>query len=98
MAYTGRLRPTWLLTFFRLQVYERVGKSVVSVGKKAQNGQQMYLMAVTKSRKRSDFFSYSYFKDSGFTEVKRDGKSQTNYVKGVPFVNRRCWKGVPFLS
>ena len=55
-------------------------------------------MAVTKSRKRSDFVSYSYFKDSGFTEVKRDGKSQTNYVKGVPFVNRRCSKGVPFLS
>ena len=55
-------------------------------------------MAVTESRKRSDFVSYSYFKDSGFTEVKRDGKSQTNYVKGVPFVNRRCWKGVPFLS
>ena len=38
MAYAGRLRPTWLLTFFRLQVYERVGKSVISVGKKAQNG------------------------------------------------------------
>ena len=57
----------------------------------------MHVMAVTKSRKRSDFVSYSYFKDSGFTEVKRDGKSQTNYVKGVP-VNRRCSKGVPFLS
>ena len=55
-------------------------------------------MAVTKSRKRSDFVSYSYFKDSGFTEVKRDGKSQTNNVKGVPFVNRRCSKGVPFQS
>ena len=38
MAYAGRLRPTWLLTFFRLQVYGRVGKSVISVGKKAQNG------------------------------------------------------------
>ena len=38
MAYTGRLRATWLLTFFRLQVYERVGKSVISVGKKAQKG------------------------------------------------------------
>ena len=54
-------------------------------------------MAVTKSRKRSDFVSYSYFKDTGFTEVKRDGKSQTNYVKGVPFVNRRRSKRVPFL-
>ena len=55
-------------------------------------------MAVTKSRKRSDFVSYSYFKDSGFTEVKRDGKLKDGkYVKGVPFVNRRRSKGVPFL-
>ena len=25
-------------TYFRLQVYERIGKSVISVGKKAQKG------------------------------------------------------------
>ena len=33
MAYTGRLRPKWG-TFFRLQVYERVGISLVDVNKR----------------------------------------------------------------
>ena len=38
----------------------------------------------------------SYLKDSAFRAVKRDAKSQTRYVKGVPFVNRGYTKGVPF--
>ena len=53
-------------TFFRLQVYERVeislvegyeraGKSVILVGKKAQNSYQVHFMAVKKSRKHSGF-------------------------------------------
>ena len=58
----------------------------------------MHFMAVKKSRKRSGFFIYSYFKESAFTAVKRDAKFYARYVKGVPFVNRRCMKGSPFLS
>ena len=34
----------------------------------------MHLMAVKKSRKRSGFVIYSYFKDSEFAAVKRDAK------------------------
>ena len=46
--------------FFTIQVYERVGRSVVSVSKKAPKG----LTDVKKSKKRYDFFIYSYFKES----------------------------------
>ena len=37
------------------------------------------------------------FKDSLFTEVKRDAKFEPSYLKGVPFVTRRYTKGEPFL-
>ena len=37
-----------------VNVSERVGKSVISVGKKARTGKQMHFIAVKKSRKRSD--------------------------------------------
>ena len=84
MVYTGRLCPPRERdTFFRLkvyqrvrifpvEVYERVGKSVISVRKKAQNlGLTDLFMAMKKSRKRSGFVIYFYFKDSAFTAVKR---------------------------
>ena len=60
----------------------------------------MHFMAVKKSRERSGFFIYSFFKESAFTAVKRDAKFYARYVKGVAFVNRRCMKakGLPFLS
>ena len=72
-------------TFFRLQVYDRegvllvgvyesVGSSVISVRKKAQKGSQIYSKAVKKSKKRSGFVIYSYFKCSAFTLVERDAK------------------------
>ena len=48
-------------TFFRLQVHERVGKSAISVCKKAQKGLQMHFMAVKRSRKSSGFLICSYF-------------------------------------
>ena len=48
-------------TFFRLQVHERVGKSAISVCKKAQKGLQMHFMAVKRSRKSSGFLISSYF-------------------------------------
>ena len=72
-------------TFFRLQVCDRVGillvevcesvrLSVISIRKKAQKGSQIYSKAVKKSRKRSGFVIYSYFKCSAFTLVERDAK------------------------
>ena len=58
-------------TFLRLQVYERVVKSVISVCKKAQKCSQVHFIAVKKLRQSSFFMIYSYFKDSAFTAVKR---------------------------
>ena len=66
-------------TFFRLQVYkrvcillvevyERVRKSVILVGK-GPTGRRDAFMAVKKSRKRSVFVIYSDFKDSAFGAV-----------------------------
>ena len=71
--------------FFRLQVYERVGislaeeydrvgKSVISVCKKAQKNWQMNFMAVKMSRKRSGVVIYSYLKDDVVTAMKRNAK------------------------
>ena len=82
MAYTGRLRPKG---FFSLQVNERVGislvevfewvmKYVISVGKKAQKGQQMHFTTVKKLRKSSGFVIYLYFKDSVLTVAETDAK------------------------
>ena len=62
-------------TIFRSQLYERVGKSFISVSKKEQKGEQVHFMAVRKSRQRSVFFEiYSYLKDRAFTAVERGGK------------------------
>ena len=66
MACTGRLRQERGLLFQALgpyeragisliEVYEMVGKSVFSVGKKAQKSYQMHFVAVKKSRKLSGF-------------------------------------------
>ena len=57
-----------------VEVYESVRLSVISVRKKAQKGSQIYSKAVKKSRKRSGFVIYSYFKCSAFTLVERDAK------------------------
>ena len=51
-----------------------------------------------KSRKRSGFVIYSYFKFSAFTLVERDAKFEVSYKKGVTFVKKRRSKGVPFPS
>ena len=49
-----------------------------------------------KSRKRSIFVTDSHLKDDAFTADKRGAKFYTRYVKGVPVVNKRYTKGVPF--
>ena len=43
-----------------IEVYERVGKFVVTVGKKDRKGYQMHFMAVKKLRKCSGFVIYPY--------------------------------------
>ena len=43
-----------------VEVHERVGKFVITVGKKDQKGYQMHLMAVKKLRKCSGFVIYPY--------------------------------------
>ena len=105
----GGEAPSGRGTFFRLQVSERTGISLVQVDKRSvtlsfrsvkrlKNGQQMRLMAVKKSRKSSGLVIYSYCKNSEFTAAERDAKFyKSRYVKGIPFFNIRYAKGVPFL-
>ena len=58
----------------------------------------MHLMAVKKSRKRSDSKMYLYSLDNALTAIKRDTRCETRYVKEVLLVDKRDTKGVPFLS
>ena len=71
--------------FFRLQIDERVGISLVEVYKRVRKfvicGLLKGLKGVTdefywfiKPRKRSTFITNPYLKDSAFTAVKRDAK------------------------
>ena len=96
MAYRGRLRLKGV-PFFRLQVYDRVGillvevyesvgLSVISVRKKDQKGSQIYFKAVKKSRKRSGFVIYSFFKCSAFTLVERVQNSKLVIRKGYRII------------
>ena len=47
-----------------------------------------------KSRKRSIFVTDSYLNDNTFKGMQR---SKQGMWKGVPFVNRRYTKGLPFI-
>ena len=72
MACMGRLQPKGV-SFLRLEqcekigilqfeVYERVGKSVFSVCKRAQNGLKMHFVVVKKLEKSPGFVIYSYLR------------------------------------
>ena len=112
MAYTGGGGvPPERVTFFSLQVnemlwislvevYECVGKYVISSVKRLKRTNRCILnKAVKKLRKRSSFVIYSwYVKDNAFTVVERDAKFYTWCVTGVSFINRRYTKGGTFLS
>ena len=76
-----------------VELYEREGKSVIVVCKRAQKDQEMHFMAV----KTFCFYDSAYFKDSEFAAAKRDLKFLTRYFKEEPFVNIRYTKGGPFL-
>ena len=52
-----------------IEVYERVGKSVISVCKRTYNGQQTHFMAVKKKRKFPGLVIYSDLKDDAVTAV-----------------------------
>ena len=92
-------------TFFRPDVYERVGilpvevykkegKSVISVGKKAQKGWKMPFMAVKKSRKRSAFVIYS-LKTMHLQEKERT--LSWRKLKGMQSSKQGTWKGYHWL-
>ena len=50
---------------------KRVGKSVISVYKKAERGYKMHFIAVRKSTTRSGFVIHSDLKDSALQRLKR---------------------------
>ena len=58
-----------------VEVYKRVGKSVIWACERTQKGRQMNFMDFES--RENVLFSFvidSYLKDSAFTEVKRDAK------------------------
>ena len=66
-------------TFFRLQVYERVGISLVEVNERVGKSVIVGLTdeefcGFIKSRNRSIFVIDSYLKDSAFRAAERDAK------------------------
>ena len=75
-SYNMRGSSALKVNIFRLQVYERVGVSLIEVNEKVKRlkGGNMHFMAVKKSRKRSCFEIYSYLKDSALIAVKRNAK------------------------
>ena len=86
VAFTGRLPQMGGLPFqgFRpvrgsvrislIEIYERVGKSVISACKKSQKSNRYILSAAKKSRKHFGFVIHKFFIDSGFAAAKRDVK------------------------
>ena len=69
MAYRGRFRPKGV----RLQVYERLVKSVIWICE-GPKGLTNEFYGFIKSRKRSIFVIDSYLNDSAFKAVQRDPK------------------------
>ena len=49
-----RLQAYERVQILQVEVYERIGKSVISICEKVQRGQKMHFMRVIKSRKRCD--------------------------------------------
>ena len=73
-----------------VELYERVGKSVIWVRKKALKSKRCILW-LWRSRRRVLVLTviYSYFIDSEFIAIKRDVKFPTKYVKKVPFLTEK---------
>ena len=84
-------------TFFRLQVYKRVGisllevfervwKSVISLGKMRKRANRSIYGCENVEKTFCIFFYNSYLKYSVFTAVKRDTTFLTGYVNGLPLI------------
>ena len=85
-------------TFFRLQVYEREGISLIdkSLWKSRDvcnfcqlKGPKGLTNAIYGYEKTFWFCNLAIFNNSAFTAVKRDAKFLTSYVKGLRFFNIR---------
>lgn len=70
-----------------VDVYEKVRKSFISVCKKAQQGQQMHLMAVKTFNKTFWFCDFFFF----WKKIRRhciwSNLNGCRFEKGLPFVN-----------
>ena len=83
-----------------IEIYERVGKSVISACNwKSQKSHRCILSAAKSGENIFGFVIHRFYIDSGFTAVKRDERSKLGTLfKGVSFVNRTYMKGADFLS
>ena len=54
-----------------IEIYERVGKSVISVSKESQKSNRYILSAAKKSRNHFGVVIHKFFIDSGFAAAKR---------------------------
>ena len=71
----------WILL---VEVYERVGKSVIWVCERVQKGRTDECYGFIKSGKRSIFVISSYLNDNAFTAVKREAKFLKEvYERGI---------------
>ena len=94
MAYVGRPRPKGV-PFFRLQVYERVGKSAISVCK----AYRCILWLWKGQEKALGLWFVHTFKTVHFQALKGAQSSKRGKWKGYHLsIYRRYAKGVPFLS
>ena len=92
-------------TFFRLQIYEKVGISLVDVRtfvillcEKTKGANRCNFISLWLWRnKTTSWFCYLYILE-GWCIYHSWSVLNYRYVKGVTFVNRRYMKEVPFLS
>ena len=93
-------RESPVFFFFFNHVFERVEKSVISVGKRPNRANRCVLRQ-WKSRERVPFFflyQVSIFQRLHLYSSKGCKVLNSRFVRGVPFVNKRYTKGVPFPS
>ena len=80
------------------EVYEGVGKSVILVFKWTKRTNRCILWLWKSRGNVVAFWFIPILKKAHLQQLKGDAKFYARYVRGVPFVNRRCMKGLPFLS
>ena len=78
-----------------IEVFERVGKSVISVSRKAQNGKQIHFMAEKKSRKRPGFVIFPFFKTVYLQQFK--GLQGSKHKSQPELLRHYCLFSLPML-